>query len=67
MVIKPKNVRDKTGFSSQLRVEAQGFFGGICMFWRSDVVTVTTYESHSQHLIMEIRKVGDDPWLFSVV
>lgn len=37
------------------------------MFWNSAVVSVTSYGSHSQHLSVEIKKVGDDPWLFSAV
>lgn len=37
------------------------------MFCQEDVVSVTSWGSHSQHLTVEIRKHDDDPWLFSVV
>ncbi|XP_021774612.1 uncharacterized protein LOC110738508 [Chenopodium quinoa] len=50
-----------------MRVEAQGFAAGIWIFWRTDEVDVVIYESHNQHLTVEIRKLGEDPWLFSAV
>ena len=61
------NVCDRIGFSGKLRVEAQGFAGGIWMFWREEDIGVTAYGSSSQHLTVEIKKTGDDPWLFSAV
>lgn len=62
-----QKVCEKIGFGGQLRVEAQGFSGGIWMFWDPAMVGVTSYGFHSQHLSVEIRKNGDDPWLFSAV
>ncbi|XP_057246683.1 uncharacterized protein LOC130589440 [Beta vulgaris subsp. vulgaris] len=62
-----QKVCDKIGFSGNLRVEAQGFSGGIWLFWRKEVVTVTSFGSHSQHLTVEIKKIGDTPWLFSAI
>lgn len=35
------------------------------MFFRREVVDVSCYRSSSQHLTVEITKVGDTPWLFS--
>ncbi|XP_010687131.1 uncharacterized protein LOC104901277 [Beta vulgaris subsp. vulgaris] len=62
-----QKICDKIGFSGQQRVEAQGFSGGIWLFWDISLVSVTSYGSHSQHLTVEISKVGEDPWLFSAV
>ena len=61
------SVCDRIGLSGKLRVEAQGFSGGIWMFWRAEEITVPAYGSSSQHLTVEIKKIGDDPWLFSAV
>ena len=60
-------VCDRIGFSGKMRVDAQGFSGGIWMFWKAEEIAVTVYGSHSQHLTVEIKKVGDEPWLFSAV
>ena len=60
-------VCNRIGFSGKLRVEAQGFSGGIWMFWRKEEISVTEFGSHSQHLTVEIKRVGEDPWVFSAV
>uniref|UniRef100_A0A803MGT1 Endonuclease/exonuclease/phosphatase domain-containing protein n=1 Tax=Chenopodium quinoa TaxID=63459 RepID=A0A803MGT1_CHEQI len=57
----------KINFSGKTRVDAQGFAGGIWLFWREEEVSVTTFDSNTQHLTVEIRRVGDDPWLFSAI
>lgn len=62
-----QRVCDRIGFSGQLRVEAQGFSGGIWMFWRAETVSVTPYDNNTQHLTVEVKKIGDDPWLFSAI
>ena len=46
----------RIGFSGNLRVEAQGFRGGIWMMWRKDEVSITHMGSHTQHLTVEIKK-----------
>lgn len=48
-------------------MDAAGFSGGIWMFWRSNQVTVTAFEEHSQHLTVKISKLGETPWLFSAI
>lgn len=62
-----ERVCNKIGFTGRLRVEAQGFSGGIWMFWKAEEISVTSFGSHTQHLTVEIKKVGEDPWLFSAV
>ncbi|XP_056694850.1 uncharacterized protein [Spinacia oleracea] len=64
---KAQRVCDRIGFSGQTRVEAQGFSGGIWLFWKEEEVSVTPFEAHGQHLTIEIAKIGDTPWLFSAV
>ena len=61
------SVCDRIGFSGKMRVDAQGFSGGIWMFWKAEDISVTAYGSNSQHLTVEIKKIGDEPWLFSAV
>lgn len=55
-----QRVCNRIGFSGHNRIEAQGFSGGIWLFWKEEVVTVTPYARHSQHLTVEIKKLGDD-------
>ena len=58
---------NRLGFSGQKRVEAQGFRGGIWLFWRRDCVDVTYFDNSSQHLTVEVSKIGEEPWLFSAI
>lgn len=62
-----QKVCDRIGFNYQLRVEAQGFSCGIWFFWNTAVVGVTSYGSSSQHLLVEIKRIGEDSWLLSMV
>lgn len=62
-----QRICDSIGFSGQLRVEARGFSGGIWLFWRSEIVNVSARGSHSQHISVEMFKVGEEPWLFSAI
>lgn len=48
-------------------MDAQGFRGGIWLFWRKEVVTVRVLDAHTQHVTVEISKNGVSPWIFSVV
>ncbi|XP_021836152.1 uncharacterized protein [Spinacia oleracea] len=64
---KAQRICDRVGYSGQTRVEAQGFSGGIWLFWKREEVTVTPLEYHGQHLTVEIEKLGEAPWLFSAV
>ncbi|XP_056691643.1 uncharacterized protein [Spinacia oleracea] len=62
-----QKVCDRIGFSGQFRVDAQGFRGGIWVFWREDLVKVRVLDSHTQHVTVEITKVGEAPWIFSAI
>ncbi|XP_056688449.1 uncharacterized protein [Spinacia oleracea] len=62
-----QKVCDRIGFSGQFRVDAQGFRGGIWLFWRKELVNVHVLDSHTQHITVEISKVGETPWIFSAI
>lgn len=49
-----QSVCNKFGLSEQLRVEAQGFSGGIWLFWHREEVIVTPYDNHTQHATVTI-------------
>lgn len=62
-----QRVCDKIGFSGQFRVDAQGFSGGIWLFWRREIISVKVLGSHTQHITVEISKIGEEPWVFSAI
>ncbi|KAL8143344.1 hypothetical protein V2J09_016376 [Rumex salicifolius] len=55
------------GFDGVLRVEAEGFGGGIWILWRSDLVVVSPILLDPQHITVEISRQGDIPWVLSAV
>lgn len=62
---KAQRICNHIGFSGQVRVEAQGFSGGIWLFWRREEVSVTPIETHGQYITVKIARIGEDPWMFS--
>lgn len=62
-----QKVCDRIGFSGQFRVDAQGFRGGIWLFWRKELITVNVLDAHTQHVTVEISKRGETPWIFSAI
>ncbi|XP_056695832.1 uncharacterized protein [Spinacia oleracea] len=55
------------GYSGRTRVDAQGFSGGIWIYWKPELVLVETILKHNQHITMDIKRVGDTPWYFTAV
>ncbi|XP_021757503.1 uncharacterized protein LOC110722546 [Chenopodium quinoa] len=55
------------GYDGHTRVDAVGFSGGIWVYWKTDLVTVSPIIKHNQHITMEITRVGATPWYFSAV
>ncbi|KAL8168195.1 hypothetical protein V2J09_009694 [Rumex salicifolius] len=55
------------GFDGVLRVDADGFAGGIWLLWRTDLVTVTPISLDPQHITVEINRQGEIPWVLSAV
>ncbi|XP_074301475.1 uncharacterized protein LOC141632870 [Silene latifolia] len=62
-----QRVCDRINFGGKIRVEAQGFSGGIWLFWKPEEVTLTPVILHAQHIIVEISRVGEIPWYYSAV
>ncbi|XP_074290582.1 uncharacterized protein LOC141617299 [Silene latifolia] len=55
------------GYNGHSRVDANGFSGGIWLYWRPEFVTVTPVKEHSQYITIEISRNGELPWFFSAV
>ncbi|KAL2897416.1 Signal recognition particle 54 kDa protein [Bienertia sinuspersici] len=60
-------IADQINFSGQTRVDAQGFAGGIWVYWKADLVTVHETENSTQHITMQITRVGEEPWYFTAI
>ncbi|KAL2926259.1 putative RNA-directed DNA polymerase from transposon X-element [Bienertia sinuspersici] len=54
------------GFDGHTRVDAQGFSGGIWVYWHTEQVTIHPI-IQDPHITMEISRTGDVPWLFTAV
>ncbi|XP_021761146.1 uncharacterized protein LOC110725977 [Chenopodium quinoa] len=54
-------------YSGHIRTDAQGFSGGIWIFWKPEFVTVEPILKHEQHITMNIKRVGGEPWYFSAI
>ncbi|XP_074314997.1 uncharacterized protein LOC141651174 [Silene latifolia] len=55
------------GYKGHARVNANGFSGGIWLYWNTDIVSVTTVHEHQQFITVEIARIGEFPWFFSAV
>ncbi|XP_074288103.1 uncharacterized protein LOC141613265 [Silene latifolia] len=62
-----QRVCDRINYGGKTRVEAEEFSGGIWLFWKPEEVSVTPIIHHSQHITVEIARVGEIPWYFSAV
>ena len=54
-------------YSGHTRVDANGFSGGIWVYWQKDVVTVEPIIKHEQYITMNITRFGALPWYFSAI
>ncbi|XP_074289408.1 uncharacterized protein LOC141614562 [Silene latifolia] len=55
------------GYNGQSRVNAIGFSGGIWLYWRKEINTLTPITEHQQFITVEIPRNGELPWFFSAV
>lgn len=55
------------GYDGHTRVDAQGFSGGIWVYWKPDLVTIDPILQSNHFITMEITRVGAEPWYFSAV
>ncbi|KAL2934992.1 Urease subunit gamma [Bienertia sinuspersici] len=54
------------GFNGHVKVDAQGFSGGIWVYWKTDLVSVDIVCQHDQYT-MEVTRNAEVPWYFMVV
>ncbi|XP_056697923.1 uncharacterized protein [Spinacia oleracea] len=55
------------GYSGHTRVDAQGFSGGIWVYWKPELVTVDPIEQSNQYITMIITRRGEEPWYLTTV
>lgn len=55
------------GYNGHTREDAQGFSGGIWLYWRSELVTVGPIARSNQYITVEITRNGEVPWYFSAI
>ncbi|KAL8152795.1 hypothetical protein V2J09_010555 [Rumex salicifolius] len=48
-------------------MEASGFAKGIWLLWRTSKVSVLPLRLHPQHITVEIKRRGKEPWVLSVI
>ncbi|XP_074313493.1 uncharacterized protein LOC141648668 [Silene latifolia] len=62
-----QRVCNQINFGGRTHVEAKGFRGGIWLFWRPEIVNVVLVIHHPQHITVEISRIGEVPWFYSVI
>lgn len=60
-------VCERIGFDGCLRMEADGFAGGIWLLWRTNEVIINQLSRDPQHITVEITRRGEEPWLLSTI
>lgn len=55
------------GYYGHTREDAQGFSGGIWLYWRSELITVGPIARSNQYITVEITRNGEVPWYFSAI
>jgi len=62
-----EEVCKKIGFDGQFRVDAQGFSGGIWLFWKAQLVQIQILTSNTQFVSMEVTFNNLPSWTFTAV
>ncbi|XP_021774659.1 uncharacterized protein LOC110738569 [Chenopodium quinoa] len=62
-----QHVANLLGYNGHTRVDAQGFSGGIWVYWKPELVTIDPIAQSNQYITMTVIKVGEDPWYFSTI
>ncbi|KAL2902408.1 hypothetical protein RDABS01_027490 [Bienertia sinuspersici] len=60
-------IATKFGFGGHTRMDANGFAGGIWVYWRAEMVHIRSIEQDSQHITMEVVRNGEIPWYFTAI
>ncbi|KAA3483857.1 reverse transcriptase [Gossypium australe] len=62
-----KLVHSNSSLRGRHIVEAEGFSGGIWIFWNSDLIHVTIIKSHAQFIHARVKQRDDAEWLFMAI
>ncbi|XP_021766706.1 uncharacterized protein LOC110731184 [Chenopodium quinoa] len=54
-------------YNGHTRVDAQGYSGGIWIYWKPELVKVDPITKHNQYITMMITRVGEIPWYFTAI
>ncbi|KAL2922740.1 hypothetical protein RDABS01_014231 [Bienertia sinuspersici] len=57
----------KIGFNGHLRVDAEGFSGGIWLYWKREIINVGPINKSTQYLTVEISRNCEEPWFFTAI
>lgn len=57
----------RLGFDGCIRMEAEGFAGGIWLLWRTNEVLINVLSREQQHITVEVTRRGEEPWLLSAI
>ncbi|XP_021726206.1 uncharacterized protein LOC110693390 [Chenopodium quinoa] len=55
------------GYNGHTRVDAQGFSGGIWVYWKPELVSIDPIIKSNQYITMTISRRGEEPWYFTLV
>ncbi|KAL2940198.1 Glycerol-3-phosphate acyltransferase [Bienertia sinuspersici] len=56
-----QHIANVINYAGHLRVDAQGFSGGIWVYWKPNLVTIDHMNQSNQHITMQISRVGEEP------
>ena len=62
-----QKIADILGYRGHSRVDAQGFSGGIWVYWKIEEVKVDSIIQNNQYITMEITRNGEFPWYLSAI
>lgn len=54
-------------YTGLTRVDAQGFSGGIWVFWKPELVIVELIIKQGQYITMDIKHMEGEPWYFTAI
>jgi len=65
--LKAWQVCDRTGFRRSIRVETQGFQGGIWVLWHEEDIEIEVISIHEQFVTMGVKSEGQIGWYLTFI
>ena len=65
--VRAQAICDRLGFNKCIRMEAQGFQGGIWVLWKEEELRVDLISMHEQYITMAIRFKHHLEWILTIV